>query len=149
MTPKARRKLDRILNDRNLTKLSEADEIMQQLDIEEEEDQFMVGIQSFLGVVVAVTILALFYRGGLWWELWMKEQERRDEEEEIRMTGQFIDPRAERIDDDNNNDPKDQNGGSKSDDKPGPQPEGPAGQDASPSSAKDDGLDALEKLLGN
>lgn len=82
------------------------------------------------------------------WENWIKEQERKDMEEEIKLTGTFIDPRAVRKDENKADGKKKKN----------PKSDGPsAGPAASPSDPKSDpsggdmppgDADSLEKLFG-
>ncbi len=112
-------------------------------------------LQALWAGVASIAGILVLYKGGVLWERWIQEQERKDMEEEIELTGKFISPRAVRKDDDEEDEKgkgkkkkgdeeddggkikgKGKNGGD--DDKP------PIIGDSPPG-----GIDALEKLLGN
>ena len=137
------------------------------MELEEDqfENQWFHDLQVMWAALASVGGIMVLYKGGVLWEKWIQEQERKDMEEEIELTGTFIDPRAVRKDEDaddkgkkkskNNN----TNGGT--DDKnPDTNPSSPSnsggpsgsggGPDANPPDADlpTGGIDALERLFG-
>lgn len=114
----------------------------------EVETQWFRDLQTVWAGIASVGGIFVLYKGGVMWENWIKEQERKDMEEEIELTGTFIDPRAVRKDEDDESDtgkgkgkpsgkdPKSDDGGST---------EGPPGDEGY---SPDGGLESLEKLFG-
>lgn len=124
------------------TQYSEAEEEIMELNEDEVDNKWFYDLQvMWAGLGSVVGIFAL-YKGGVLWEKWIQEQERKDMEEEIELTGQFIDPRAVRKPEDEDDGGKGKKGG----DKPsgGDDGEGPPETDDLPPG----GIDALEKLFG-
>jgi len=77
---------------------SDAEEELMELEALDEEFRWMKTIQQCsAGTIVAVGLFAL-QRGGKAWDAFIKAQEEREIEEEMRLTGRFIDTRANRMD---------------------------------------------------
>lgn len=102
-------------------------------------------MQAFWAGLISVAGIFMLYKGGVMWENWIKEQERKDMEEEIKLTGTFIDPRAVR---------KDEDMGDASKSKKKPKDSGPSSGPSAPPKDPTDGdkptggIDSLEKLFG-
>lgn len=133
---------ERELRRRKTTQYSEAEEEIMELEEWEVETQWFRDLQAMWAGIASVAGIFVLYKGGVMWENWIKEQEQKDMEEEIKLTGTFIDPRAIRKDE------NDEGGKPKKKDKPKTDPQGPSGEgeggDVPPG-----GLDSLEKLFGS
>lgn len=133
------------LSHRELSKLkttqySEAEEEIMELEEDEVENKWFHDLQVMWAGIASVGGIMVLYRGGVLWERWIVEQERKDREEEIELTGTFIDPRAVRKEE-----------GGEDDDAAKKKKGGGDGPDDSPPDADDlppGGIDALEKLFG-
>lgn len=68
----------------------------------EVDTQWFRDMQTMWAAIFSIGGIFVLYRGGVMWENWIKEQEQKDMEEEIELTGTFIDPRAVRKDEDDN-----------------------------------------------
>ncbi len=55
-------------------------------------------LRAMWAALASIAGILVLYRGGVLWERWIQEQERKDMEEEIKLTGTFISPRAVRKD---------------------------------------------------
>ena len=95
---------ERELRRRKTTQYSEAEEEIMELEEWEIETQWFKNLQALWAAIASCAGIYVLYRGGVMWENWIKEQEKKDMEEEIKLTGTFIDPRAVRKDEDD--DPK-------------------------------------------
>lgn len=149
----------RELASRKTTQYSEAEEEIMELEEDEIEFQYFYNLQAMWAALASIGGIAILYKGGVLWENWIKEQERKDMEEEIELTGTFIDPRAVRKEESEEEDQKkdkkkNKTNGDEQDDEPRNKkkgPEDPGSGDDSPSDDKDlppDGIDALERLFG-
>lgn len=139
---------ERELRRRKTTQYSEAEQEIMELEEYEVATQWFRDLQLFWTALASVGGIYVLYRGGVMWEKWIQEQEKKDMEEEIELTGTFIDPRAVRKDEDDDGKGKKGKGKSKGKDK-GPQ--GKGGNPDEPPNSPDypkDGLDSLEKLFG-
>lgn len=69
-------------------------------EIDDDEYRYSAWKNTQVGFSVGGSALGIWfaYKGLNKWELWMKEQEKKDIEEEIQMTGTYIDPGAGNID---------------------------------------------------
>lgn len=139
---------ERELRRRKTTQYSEAEEEIMELEEWEVATQWFRDLQMTWAALASVGGIFVLYKGGVMWEKWIQEQEQKDMEEEIELTGTFIDPRAVRKDEDDDGSAK-KGGSGKSDDK------GPSGSTSDdpevPPNSSDyppDGLDSLEKLFG-
>lgn len=139
-------KQEDFLSHRELSKLkttqySEAEEELMELEEDELENKWFHDLQVMWAGIASVGGIMVLYKGGVLWEKWIQEQERKDMEEEIELTGTFIDPRAVRKAEDED----DESDGTGSNGK-----DGDGGPDSPPET--DDlppgGIDALEKLFG-
>ncbi|CAN8072637.1 unnamed protein product [Agarophyton chilense] len=140
---------ERELRRRKTTQLSEAEQEIMELEEWELATQWFRNMQALWAAIASVGGIFLLYRGGVMWENWIKEQERKDMEEEIKLTGTFIDPRAVRKDDEKKNGNK-RNKPKKDDSSSGPSagPSAPS-KDPSDGDVPPGGIDSLEKLFGN
>ena len=118
---------DRELRARKTTQYSEAEEEIMELEEYEVGTQWFRDLQRLWAGLASIAGIMVLYRGGVLWERWIQEQERKDMEEEIKLTGTFISPRAVRKDeneDDKRDGKKGQKGGGSGggdgDDKPPP-----------------------------
>lgn len=134
---------ERELRLRKTTQYSEAEQEIMELQEYEMATKWYRDLQRLWAGLASVAGIYVLYKGGVLWERWIQEQERKDMEEEIELTGTFISPRAVRKDDDE--DDKKQrkgkgkgSGGGDDDGKP------PVVGDSPPG-----GIQSLEKLLGN
>ena len=137
---------DRELRRRKTTQHSEAEEEIMELEEYEVETQWFRDLQRCWAAFASVGGIYVLYKGGVLWERWIQEQERKDMEEEIELTGTFIDPRAVRKDDGEDPNPK------RGKNKPSPGkggPNGDSGPQSRPGDGSSGGIDALEKLLGS
>jgi hypothetical protein len=140
---------------RKTTQYSEAEEEIMELEEDQFETQWFHDLQVMWAALASVGGIVVLYKGGVLWEKWIHEQEQKDMEEEIELTGTFIDPRAVRKDEDAEDD------GKKKKKKKGG--EGPDGNSQSPSNGSNGsdpdssppdsdlptgGIDALERLFG-
>ena len=68
-------------------------------EIEDDEFRYSAWKNSQVGLTVGGSALSMWfaYRGLNIWEKWMKEQEQKDIEEEIEMTGTYINPGARNV----------------------------------------------------
>lgn len=139
-------KQEDFLSHRELSKLkttqySEAEDELIELDEDELENKWFHDLQMMWAGMASVGGIVVLYRGGVLWEKWIQEQERKDMEEEIELTGTFIDPRAVRK-------PEDEDDGG--DDRKSKGKDGKGNPDSPPDT--DDlppgGIDALEKMFG-
>lgn len=131
---------DRELRRRKTTQYSEAEEEIMELEEYEVATQWFRDLQRLWAGLASVAGIFVLYKGGVMWEKWIQEQEKKDMEEEIELTGTFIDPRAVRKDEDEDDGKKDGGKDKKgpTDEPKGPQtPESPTG-----------GIDNLEQLFG-
>lgn len=71
-------------------------EIMELEDLQQ-LDGWRQGLKLGVSLGVSATGLAILYKGGVLWERWIKEQEKKDMEDEIELTGTFIAPSAVRL----------------------------------------------------
>lgn len=94
---------DRELRRRKTTQFSEAEQEIMELEEWEVDTQWFRDMQTMWAALASVLGIFVLYKGGVMWENWIKEQERKDMEEEIELTGKFIDPRAVRKDDEGDN----------------------------------------------
>lgn len=139
---------ERELRRRKTTQFSEAEQEIMELEEWEVHTQWFRDLQMFWTALASIGGIFVLYKGGVMWENWIKEQERKDMEEEIELTGTFIDPRAVRKDDEDNPGKgpakKSPDGG-----KPG---KGPSGSDSGKGSDQDEwkpgDVESLEKLFG-
>ncbi|KAI0563232.1 hypothetical protein FGB62_44g116 [Gracilaria domingensis] len=140
---------ERELRRRKTTQLSEAEQEIMELEEWEVATQWFRNLQALWAALASVGGIFLLYRGGVMWENWIKEQERKDMEEEIKLTGTFIDPRAVRKDEEKK-DGKKRNKPKKDDSASGPSagPSAPS-KDPSDGDLPPGGIDSLEKLFGN
>jgi hypothetical protein len=134
------------LSHRELSKLkttqySEAEEELMELEEDELENKWFHDLQVMWAGLASVGGIMVLYKGGVLWEKWIQEQERKDMEEEIELTGTFIDPRAVRKAEDEDDDNNDSGGKGGKDDS---DPDSPPETDDLPPG----GIDALEKLFG-
>lgn len=123
------------------TQYSEAEEELIELEEDELENKWFHDLQVMWAGIASVGGIMVLYKGGVLWEKWIQEQEQKDMEEEIELTGTFIDPRAVRKpedEDDDGDDPKSKGKNGKDD------PGSPPDTDDLPPG----GIDALEKLFG-
>lgn len=140
---------DRELRRRKTTQFSEAEQEIMELEEWEVDTQWFRDFQMMWASIASVGGMFVLYKGGVMWENWIKEQEKKDMEEEIELTGTFIDPRAVRKDDEDNKDtgppkPPGDNG-----DKPGKGPTTGDADSADPDADfKQGDLESLEKLYG-
>lgn len=142
---------ERELRRKKTTQYSEAEQEIMELEEWEVETQWFRDLQIMWAGIASVGGIFVLYKGGVMWENWIKEQEKKDMEEEIELTGTFIDPRAVRKDEDEEGDQKSNNSSSNPSDsdgdnnnsQPSTSPQSPNDSD-SPS----DDLDSLEKLFG-
>lgn len=121
------------------------------MELEEYEvaTQWFRNLQMLWATLASAGGIYVLYKGGVMWENWIQEQEKKDMEEEIEMTGTFIDPRAVRKDEDDED--KGNKGKDKGKDKGNKGPQGKGGDPSEPPDSPDfpkDGLDSLEKLFG-
>jgi hypothetical protein len=78
-------------------KTTERTEIELEIDqIEDDEYKYSAWKNTQIGLTVGGSAFGMWfaYKGLTAWEKWMKEQEQKDIEEEIKMTGTYIDPGA-------------------------------------------------------
>lgn len=135
---------ERELRRRKTTQYSEAEQEIMELEEYEVATQWFRDLQLFWATLASVGGIYVLYKGGVMWERWIQEQEKKDMEEEIELTGTFIDPRAVRKDEDDSGKGKKGKGDGKG-------PQGKGGDPNEPPSSPDypkDGLDSLEKLFG-
>lgn len=135
---------ERELRRRKTTQYSEAEQEIMELEEWEVATQWFRDLQMTWAALASVGGIFVLYKGGVMWERWIKEQEQKDMEEEIELTGTFIDPRAVRKDEDDT-------GGKDGKGKPqGQDPKSGGDPNDAPSSQDNpaDGLDSLEKLFG-
>jgi len=68
-------------------------------DLEDDEYRYSVWKNTQVGVTVGGSALGIWfcYKGLNKWENWMKEQEQKDIDEEIEMTGTYINPGANNV----------------------------------------------------
>lgn len=145
---------DRVLRRRKTTQFSEAEQEIMELEEWEIDTQWFRDLQILWAALGSVTGMFVLYKGGVMWENWIKEQERKDMEEEIELTGTFIDPRAVRKDEDDNNKRKGPTsktpggGGSGGSGGDKPSGSGSASDSGSGGDFKQGDVDSLEKLFG-
>lgn len=141
---------DRELRRRKTTQYSEAEEEIMELEEYEFATQWFRDLQITWAALASVMGIFVLYKGGVLWERWIQEQEKKDMEEEIELTGTFIDPRAVRKDEDEDDTGKKGEGEEKGEgDKgtsKGPEDK-PKGPEDSPDTSSG-GLDSLEQLFG-
>lgn len=138
---------ERELRRRKTTQFSEAEQEIMELEEWEVHTQWFRDFQLMWTAIASVGGIYILYKGGVMWEKWIKEQEQKDMEEEIELTGTFIDPRAVRKDDEDNsgNRPnKSQDGGNN----PGKGPDTDSGSGPDGGDFKQGDLESLEKLFG-
>lgn len=136
---------ERELRRRKTTKLSEAEEEIIDLEEWELETQWYRTMQFVWAATASIGGMYVLYRGGVMWENWIREQEKKDMEEEIELTGTFIDPRAVRKPEDEDEDEK----GKGSEKKPaGDSPSGSGPENSEGGDTTSGGIDSLEKLFG-
>lgn len=149
---------DEFLSQRELvraktTQYSEAEEEIMELEEDEVEFKVIHDLQVMWAGLASVGGIYVLYKGGVLWEKWIQEQERKDKEEEIELTGQFIDPRAVRKEEDDGDTDGKQERKKKGDNGGGNPTSGiEGGGDGTPPTTDDlppGGIDALEKLFGN
>jgi hypothetical protein len=127
------------------TQYSEAEEEIMELEEDEVENAWFHNLQMLWAGLASVGGIVVLYKGGVLWERWIQEQERKDMEEEIELTGIFIDPRAVRKEEDSDGDQKKGSNGNKD----GPDPGGADNPDAPPDSEMPpDSIDSLERMFG-
>jgi hypothetical protein len=127
------------------TQYSEAEEEIMELEEDEVENAWFHNLQMLWAGLASVGGIVVLYKGGVLWERWIQEQERKDMEEEIELTGIFIDPRAVRKEEDGDGDQKKGSNG----DKGGADPSGSDNPDAPPDSEMPpDSIDSLERMFG-
>lgn len=131
---------ERELRLRKTTQYSEAEEEIMELEEYAVATKWFRDLQAMWAGVASVGGIAVLYKGGVLWERWIQEQERKDMEEEIELTGKFISPRAVRKDGDEGED----GGKGKGKDGKGSGDGPPVVGDSPPG-----GIEGLEKLLGN
>lgn len=132
---------ERELRRRKTTQYSEAEQEIMELEEYEVATQWFRDLQFFWAVLASLGGIYILYKGGVMWEEWIKEQEKKDMEEEIELTGTFIDPRAVRKDEDEDDKGKGKRKPTK----------GQGGDPSDPPSNPDipeGGIDSLEKLYG-
>lgn len=135
---------ERELRRRKTTQYSEAEQEIMELEEYEVATQWFRDLQMMWAGVASVSGIFVLYKGAVMWEKWIMEQEKKDMEEEIELTGTFIDPRAVRKDEDEDDSEK-KGAGDKGDDKgPSNDPKDPEDEPSSPPG----GLDSLEQLFG-
>ena len=143
--------------------MTEAQEELFELEEDRIQFQWLRNVHMFAGALYSAIGLFVLYKAGAMWERWMKEQEEKEIENEIKLTGTFIDPRADRIPEGEEGKEeykkkkkgkgkgKDEGDGVKGlqgkDKGPKKPPSGP-GEEGS-DSGQDKGYNALDKLLGN
>lgn len=129
---------ERELRLRKTTQFSEAEEEIMELEEYEVATKWYRDLRALWAGLASVAGIMVLYKGGVLWERWIQEQERKDMEEEIKLTGTFISPRAVRKDDDDDDNTKKGKGkgGNDNDGKP------PVVGDSPPG-----GIQSLEKLL--
>lgn len=125
---------ERELRLRKTTQYSEAEEEIMELEEWEVSTKWFRDLQALWAGLASVGGIVVLYRGGVLWEKWIQEQERKDMEEEISMTGTYISPRAVRKDEDGDDEKNGKD--KKDDDKP------PVVGDSPPG-----GIDGLNRLL--
>lgn len=134
---------ERELRRRKTTQFSEAEQEIMELEEWEVDTQWFRDLQTLWAALASVAGIFILYKGGVMWENWIKEQERKDMEEEIELTGKFIDPRAVR---------KDEDGGTSKGNPKNPPPKGDKPSDSGASDQGDDykpgDIESLEKLFG-
>lgn len=139
---------ERELRRRKTTQFSEAEQEIMELEEWEVNTQQSRDLRMFWTALASIGGIFVLYKGGVMWENWIKEQERKDMEEEIELTGTFIDPRAVRKDDEENPG----KGPSKKPPGDGGKPgKGPSGSDfgkGSDDEWKQGDVESLEKLFG-
>lgn len=131
---------ERELRRRKTTQFSEAEEEIMELEEWEVDTQWFRDLQMLWAGIASIAGMFVLYKGGVMWENWIKEQEQKDMEEEIELTGTFIDPRAVRKEEDEED--KEEKDDKKTD--KGPDPGPTSGDDQGPP----DGLESLEKIFG-
>lgn len=115
-----------------------------ELDEWEIDTQWFRDMQTMWAALASIGGIYVLYKGGVMWENWIKEQEKKDMEEEIKLTGKFVDPRAVRKDEDD--DPKKKN--TKTPKKPSDSGgQGPSLDDQGGDFKQGD-IESLEKLFG-
>lgn len=127
---------ERELRRRKTTRYSEAEQEIMELEEWEVATQWFRDLQFFWAALASLGGIYVLYKGGVMWENWIQEQERKDMEEEIELTGTFIDPRAVRKDEDGEQGQG--RGKNKAPPKKGDDPDSPPASDR----------DSLEKLFG-
>ncbi|GAB0494046.1 hypothetical protein MMPV_005336 [Pyropia vietnamensis] len=95
-------KYDDLINDQVLmsdktVSYNEAEMEIMELEDLQELDGWRQGLKLGMSLGVSATGLAILYKGGVLWERWIKEQEKKDMEDEIELTGTFIAPSAVRL----------------------------------------------------
>jgi len=95
-------KYDDLINDRVLMSdktvaYNEAELEIMELEDLQQLDGWRRGLKLGVSLGVSATGLAVLYKGGVLWERWIKEQEKKDMEDEIELTGTFIAPSAVRL----------------------------------------------------
>lgn len=95
-------KYDDLINDRVLMSdktvaYNEAEVEIMELEDLQQLDGWRQGLKLGVSLGVSATGLAILYKGGVLWERWIKEQEKKDMEDEIELTGTFIAPSAVRL----------------------------------------------------
>jgi hypothetical protein len=135
----------RELKSAKTTQYSEAEEEIIELEEDEVESKWFRDLQILWAGLASVGGIMILYKGGVLWERWIQEQERKDMEEEIELTGIFIDPRAVRKEEDGEDDRKKGRNGKK--DGPG---DGGSGRPATPPDTElpPDDIDSLERMFG-
>lgn len=138
---------DRELRRRKTTQFSEAEQEIMELEEWEVDTQWFRDLQMMWASFASIGGMFVLYKGGVMWENWIKEQERKDMEEEIELTGTFVDPRAVRKEDED-----DKNAGPSAppstDGKPEKGPSGDADSGDPDADFKQGDLESLEKLFG-
>ncbi len=89
---------ERELRARKTTQYSEAEEEIMELEEYEVSTKWFRDLRAMWAALASIAGILVLYRGGVLWERWIQEQERKDMEEEIKLTGTFISPRAVRKD---------------------------------------------------
>eukprot|EP00171_Calliarthron_tuberculosum_P005032 IDg5032t1 len=131
---------ERELRLRKTTQYSEAEQEIIELDEYEVSTKWFRNLQALWGGLASVAGILLVYKSGVLWERWIQEQERKDMEEEIKLTGTFISPRAVRKDDEDDDNTK--KGKGKGNGSPDDDGKPPVVGDSPPG-----GIQSLEKLL--
>lgn len=117
-----------------------------ELDEWEIDTQWFRDMQTMWAALASIGGIYVLYKGGVMWENWIKEQEKKDMEEEIKLTGKFVDPRAVRKDEDD--DPKKKKSSTKTPKKPSDSGgQGPSLGDQGGDFKQGD-IESLEKLFG-